>query len=68
MKHKTKIKFTFSIIWSEFMFMIENMRYGKWVHFPVSPRRKNDKVETNGIGWVLGALNGWKDKQIMSLP
>ena len=38
MKYKTKIKFTFSIIWSEFIFMIENTWYGKWVHFSVSPR------------------------------
>ena len=37
MKYKTKIKCIFSIIWSEIIFMIENMRYGKWVHFPVSP-------------------------------
>ena len=25
-------------------------------------RRKNDIVEANGIGGVLGALNRWKDK------
>ena len=31
-------------------------------------RRKNNIVEANGRGGVLGALNGWKDKQIMSLP
>ena len=31
-------------------------------------RRKNNIVEANGRGGALGALNGWKDKQIMSLP
>ena len=33
-----EIKFISLIIWSKFIFIIENMRYGKWVQFfPVSP-------------------------------
>ena len=31
-------------------------------------RRKNDIVEANDRGGILEALNGWKDKHIMSLP